>query len=250
MVATRRLWLRACVVLFMAVVILALPPSSTRAASGTITFVNLSNAPVYLAYSSYQPYSSNSGGLAVITEEGWWFQGWWKIGPGESRAFSTAHATEFYVEDDKGNPLRWSGRTESIGYVKNAKFNQFISRARWTAETQRLANQGFRRVTFHTFTSGLWSISGNAYRLQSQHFSFSIESREPKYDTKYFSVPGQVVDYSYNADYWNARDIRWSKEGTYVSVRAYVWGSQVRVGAGRRPGYYRGNATVWYTTRR
>ncbi len=245
---------------FVLVVSFIAMPSTGEAASSDAIFVNLSDSTVWIARYTYLQYRAARSSIkagdynlpAAQPEqpEGWQFEGWWAMNPGESKTFSVGQGGWFYLENSR-NPLIWSNRKKSPGYVRNPKaFNTFISKAGWSTESRGLVHQGYKKVDFQYFTPGQWTISGNAYRVVQKEFPFSIRSRDPKYDTVYFNVPGQVVDYAYNSKSWRAENVEWRKESSRIRLMAYVSGKQKRVGGPREPGYYSGKVTVYYTIRK
>lgn len=231
-----------------------------EAANNSIIFVNLSSETIYLARYSYQPYAAARSSLPAgdynlpayqdEQPEGWWFEGWWHLNPGGSLTFSADTQSNFYVQNSQGR-LTWSDLSTSQGYIlRGQKFKGFASKAKWESDSQWLTNKGYTLVQFQKFSPGQYTIKGNAYRIVQQTFPFNISSRSPKYDSVMFNVPGNVIDYSYHADYWRAENVSWKWENDYtISVTAYVSGRQTSVGGARKPGYYRGTVTIYYTQR-
>lgn len=235
-------------------------PKISQAASKDAIFVNLSDTTVWIARYTFQRYRPARSSIpagdynlpAAQPEQpaGWRFEGWWTLRPGDAKTFSVGEGGWFYLENSR-NPVTWSGRKKSPGYVRNPKaFNTFISKSGWSTETRRLVRQGYRKVNFQYFTAGRWTVSGSAYRVVRKEFSFRIRSRDPKYKTLYFRVPGHVVDYAYSARKWRAENVSWYKQDTSIKLMAYVSGKQKRIGGPREPGYYQGKLTVYYTVRR
>jgi len=244
------------------------PPAS--AADDRTIFVNLSDTTAYLAiyeYQPYRPYRSSLGGggggysLPAIQpeqQEGWSFKGWYSIAPGEFRSYHTSRSRAYYIKRN-GRQITWSDKTEVGGYILNGSaFGIFWERSTSNiydigqgSQLSRRSSgiQGLERVTFQKFGAGHFTISGNAYRLTNQTFNYDIQSREGKYFTRNFDIPGsvRVMDFSYSATSRWAENASWSiPSRSRVSLTVYVSGRQQRPGAGRTPGYYRGWVKVHY----
>ncbi len=227
-------------------------PFPITPANAQARFINLSDENVYLARWTYTPYSSNSGGLTVITPAGWNFTGWYSVPPGTSREFE---AGDYYVEGSRRGPITWSNLSTSWGLIKDGgeKFSAFLPKYEDRAGTSQndklreLLRTGHREVDYQTFGDANWKISGNAYRLRNTSFNFNFSSRAPTLQSQSFQVPGQAAFvHITSSKHWGATNIRWRTDGKYAFVRLWTEGAQKRPFGPREPGYYRGRVKVYY----
>ncbi len=219
----------------------------SRFASAT-TITNLSSDTVSVAAYSYQPFSSNSGGLAVITPEGFHFGGWYNIGPGETLEQSAGWK---YVERN-GDAVTWGSLENSNGVVRNgSRFAEFLSKQSYNQDKAKLIAKGFKSVDYQKFTDGHFNITGDrAYEIVTQTFNFDDESRSIKFIANQFKVGGHIVDYDISANNHRA-SVEWKvdrKAGT-LSYNGSIEGKQPTPFGARDKAYYSGSVKVRYTRR-
>jgi hypothetical protein len=235
-------------------------PAFVQADDEAVIFVNLSNRDVQVARYYYQAHRGASTSapagdyrLPVVQEEkpeGWWFKGWWSMAPGESLYFDIDEGFHFHVKNADG-PLTWSDLDTSTGYIDPyQKFEAFVSKADFDSDIEQIMGQGFQTAQFQTFSSGQYTIGGDAYEIVSQEFPFDISSRAPKSEVLTFEVPGNIVDYGIDYESWRASAAEWrQKSHTLIELSVTVSGAQTSFGGARKPGYYRGTVTIYYTQR-
>ena len=212
-------------------------------AHAQVRFVNLSDQDVLLAGYTYQPHSSNSGGLAVITEEGWNFSGWAQIEPGATWEGPAGH---YYLKGSRG-PLSWPDRKTSSGFVTAEKFSAFVPKRRWSEEDRKLLRSGYEKVEYQEFGDGVWTISGNRYRITSKEFPIDVSSRSMKIISERYKVPGRLAYFAVDVESLGARRISWRKDSNTVWLSGVVEAAQNSLAERTEPGYLRGKLTVHYT---
>lgn len=220
--------------------------ASNNVSATTIT--NLSSDQVSVAVYRHQAYSSNSGGLAVVTPEGFVFTGWYNLAPGETL---NQGAGWKYVERN-GRAVTWSSLDTSTGIIRNGqRFSELLSRSNFSADLAKAVDRGFERTEFMKFTDGHFNITGdNAYEIITKTFQFDDESRSIKFIGNQFRVDGHIVDYSVSANNHRA-SISWSanEKNGVVSYSGSIEGKQSTPFAARDKAYYSGSVKVRYTRR-
>ncbi len=204
-------------------------------------FVNLSSQPIALAAKTYR--SSSSG---KVIHQGWIQEGWWVVAPGITLEMKPG---AYYVES-KSAPITWKGLSSSPGVVNNGnRFSQFVGNFTQTQDFDRLSKQGFRVAQFQDFSAQQY-VFGSDYRIASRSFQFDCQSRDPHYHVRQFDVPGNVVNFTYDARKWNSTRAEWIKRPTGMTLTVSTRGEQLYLTGPREPGFYSGSVTVYYTVRK
>ena len=214
-----------------------------------VKITNLGSKSAYVVVRDWIPFSSNSGGLAVITEAGWVFKGWREIPPGGT--YHTKSNKVLYVKYN-GRPATWKNLKTSRGLVKpGEKFTSKLRKNHQEKDGNKALRDGFKWVDFMQFKKGSYTISGDkSFRIAKKRFNFQNESRSTKFITDSFPVDGQVVDYYHNVTKKWAKGINWKRNKRSVSLNGSVSGKQVTAFGAREPGKYSGYVDVEYTVRR
>ena len=227
---------------------LAVLASVTRPAPAAVQITNLASYVAEVAVYRYEPARDRVGDFMVFQPEGWRFVGWFRIGPGATQLFQENH---IYVRGLNGREW-WSGMEETPGFIHPSQaFGEFVSKAGWPQDTQRLLDRGFQQVPFQTLPDGAYNITGDqAYRIISRTIDFNYEHRDRHVVRRSYSVDGLVVDYSVSASSRWA-NANWTRHDRFVFLTLDMEGRVTGplYDRTRSPAIYRGSITISYTVR-
>lgn len=241
-----RLWL--ALLLALTILLLAGQHTAEAAPDNAVTIVNLRPTAVFVAYATRSV--GDPGDLTFVPDPYLTINCWRRIDPGEGETFP-AGASWFYVKQN-GSRISWPDRPEATGVVRNggicsSNVTVPIS-SNNAARLQYWETQGFQQATFQELSLGrLYQISGAAYDMHSQRFSFDFGSRDYQFHHQCFRAPGTVVDYSVSAQRRHGPADTWTVRGEELCLSVRTRGHQPYPTAATDRGYFRGSVTVSYT---
>jgi hypothetical protein len=233
----------------------ALRAGSTAHAAGSVTFVNLSGAPVFVAKQVFvggRSGASDAGpeqsGMGYYESPHYKHVGWATVEPGGS--FDDTVDAWYYVEDGSGREASWAGLGDSGGVVKRGYF-EGVKLFPQGPFPKALLDQGYRRVTYHKYRGATrYFVQGGAFRLvETDRIPIDFRSRDFLGITQSYPVsplPGQVVDFSYHLDQRWA-DVTFTKRRNDVYLHGSLEGKRTGFDGAREPGYVTGWLKIVYT---